>query len=95
MNLHQRGVELISQLKALVLDALLSHPDAEIEGKGIAQREIARRAGLHSIGTTELDHTCHEMLSLLHKEGKVEPLGEPGQANEAVRWRLSPKKSVE
>jgi len=90
MNLHQRGAELISQLKALVLEALLSHPNGGVGSQGVSQREIARRAGLHSIGTLELDHTCHEMLSLLRKEGQVEPLAQAGQPNEEVPWRLSP-----
>lgn len=89
MNLHQRGAELVSQLKDLVLEALLSHPDGGVGSQGVSQREIARRIGLHSIGTMELDHTCHEMLSLLHKEGKVEPLAPSSQTEEEVRWRLS------
>lgn len=89
MNLHQRGVELISQLKDLVLEVLRSHPDAGVGSQGVSQREIARRAGLHSIGTVELDHACHEMLSLLHKEGKVEPVEEAGQSEEKIRWRLT------
>jgi hypothetical protein len=90
MNLHQRGAELVNQLKALVLEALLSHPDGGVGSKGVSQREIARRAGLHYLGTLELDHTCHEMLSLLDKEGQVESLAEAGQPDEEVRWRLSP-----
>ena len=89
MNLHQRGTDLISQLKSLVLEVLQSHPEAGSGSQGISQREIARRAGLHSIGAVELDHTCHEMLSLLHKEGNVESLAESGQPAEEVRWRLT------
>jgi len=88
MNLQQRGSELISQLKELVLEVLQSHPEGEAEGQGITQQEIARRAGLHSIGTAELDHTCQDMLSLLHKEGKVESLKESGQIDKDVLWRL-------
>ena len=88
MNLHQRGAELVNQLKALVLEALLNHPDGGVGSQGVSQREIARRAGLHSIGTLELDHTCHEMLNLLHKDGQVEPLTKPGQTEEEVCWRL-------
>ena len=89
MNLHQRGGELVDQLKALVLEVLQGHPDAGVESQGVLQREIARRAGLHSIGTVELDHTCHEMLSLLHKEGKVESVEGAGQSDEDLRWRLT------
>jgi len=88
MNFHQRSAVLISQLKELVLEVLQSHPEAGPGSQGISQREIARRAGLHSIGTVELDHTAYEMLSLLHKEGKVEPAEETGQPAEEVRWRL-------
>ena len=89
MNLHQRGTELVNQLKALVLEALLSHPEGGVGNQGVSQREIARRAGLHNIGTVELDRTCHEMLSLLRKDGKVEPLAETNQTDEEVHWRLS------
>ena len=89
MNLHQRGGDLISQLKALVLEALVSHPDAGVGGRGITQREIASRAGLHAIGSIELDHTCHEMLSLLHKEGKIQPHYNSTKPEDEVRWRLS------
>jgi len=89
MNLHQRGADIISQLKDLVLEVLQSHPDAGVGSQGILQREIARRAGLHSIGTVELDHTCHEMLCLLHKEGKVESVEGAGQSDEDLRWRLT------
>ena len=89
MNLHQRGTELISQLQDLVLEVLRSHPDAGVGGQGVPQREIARRAGLHSIGAVELDHTCQEMLKLLHKDDKVEPAEEAGQPEEEVRWRLT------
>ena len=88
MNFHQRGTELINQLKELVLEVLRSHPDAGAGAQGISQREIARRAGLHGIGTVELDHTCFEMLSLLHKDGKVEPVKEGGRPQEEVLWRL-------
>ena len=89
MNLQQRGSDLISQLKDLVLEVLQSHPEGEAEGQGITQQEIARRAGLHTIGTAELDHTCQEILSLLRKEGKVESLDEPGQSEKDVNWRLT------
>ena len=89
MNLHQRGTELISQLKDLVLEVLRSHPDGGGGCQGITQREIARRAGLHSIGAVELDHTCHEMLSLLHKDSQVETVDDTGLSNEEVRWRLT------
>lgn len=88
MNFHQRSAELISQLKELVLEVLGSHPEASPGSQGISQRELARRAGLHSIGTVELDHTAHGLLSLLHKEGKVEPAEEAGQPADEVRWRL-------
>jgi len=88
MNLHQRGSDLISQLKDLVLEVLQSHPEGEATGQGITQQEIARRAGLHNIGTAELDHTCQDMLSLLHKEGKVESLKKLGQIDKDVFWRL-------
>ena len=89
MNLQQRGSEIISQMKDLVLEVLQSHPEGEAGGQGITQKEIARRAGLHGIGTAELDHTCQEMLSLLHKEGKVESLKEPGQIDKDALWRLN------
>ena len=45
MNLHQRGMELINQLKDHVLEVLQSHPDAGSRTKGVLQDEIARRAG--------------------------------------------------
>lgn len=89
MNLQQRGSELISQLKDLVLEVLQNHPEGEAGGEGISQQEIARRAGLHSIGTAELDHTCQDLLSLLRKEGKVELLKEPGKTDKEVHWRLT------
>lgn len=89
MNLHQQGVELISQLRELRLEVLRSHPDGGVGCPGISQREIARRAGLHTIGTVELDHTYHEMLSLLHKDGRAETIDDAGLSNEHVRWRLS------
>lgn len=89
MNLHQQGTELISQLKDLVIEVLRSHPEGGVDGQGICQREIARRAGLHTIGTVELDHTCQEMLSLLHKDARVETVDDAGLSNEDVRWRLS------
>ena len=88
MNFQQRGAVLINQLKELVIEVLQTHPEAGPGNQGISQRELARRAGLHSIGTVELDHTAHEMLRLLHKEGKVEPAEEAGQPAEEVRWRL-------
>ncbi len=88
MNFQQRSAVLINQLKELVIEVLQTHPDAGPGSQGISQRELARRAGLHSIGTVELDHTAHEILSLLHKEGKVEPSEESGQPAEEVRWRL-------
>ena len=89
MNLHQRGSELINQLKDHVLEVLRSHPDAEPEGKGIFQEEVARRAGLHSMGSVELDHTCAEMLKLLQREGLVELLNEGTQDDKRKAWRLS------
>jgi len=89
MNLHQRGAELINQLKELVLEVLRSHPDAGAGSPGISQKEIARRAGLHSIDAVELDHTCHEILNLLHKEGKTEPQGGANQSSNEVHWRLT------
>ncbi len=45
MNLHQRGSELIHQLKDHILEVLRTHPDAGPEGKGVVQEEVARRAG--------------------------------------------------
>jgi hypothetical protein len=89
MNFHQRGLELINQLKEHVLEVLRSHPDAGPGEKGVLQEEIARRAGLHSMGTVELDHTCREMLSALSKEGKIE-LVDRGEGDEKKKqWRLT------
>ncbi len=89
MNLHQRGTELINQLKDHMLEVLQSHPDAGPGGKGVLQEEIARRAGLHSMGTIELDHTCREMLSVLSKEGKIEPVDWSEGDEKKKRWRLT------
>jgi len=89
MNLHQRGAELMNQLKEHVLDTLEEHPDAEKGGAGVIQEEIARRAGLHSKGTVELDHTCGEILSLLHKEGKVECVDVQEEDSKKKRWRFT------
>ena len=89
MNLHQRGSELIGQLKDLVLEVLQNHPDGASGGEGVTQQEIARRSGLHRIGTSELDHTCQELLSLLRKEGKVESLSESGKSDKDIHWRLT------
>ena len=89
MNLHQRGSELIHELKDHVLEVLRSHPDAGTEGKGVSQEEIARRAGLHSMGSVELDHTCNEMLKMLHRESLVDLVGEGGQDDKKKCWRLS------
>lgn len=88
MNLHQRGSDLIKQLKDHVLEVLRSHPDAAPGGNGVLQEEIARRAGLHSMGSVELDHTCGEMLKLLHREGLVERLDVNGQDDKKKGWRL-------
>ena len=88
MNLHQRGAELINQLKDHVLEVLRSHPDAELGGKGVLQGEVARRAGLHSMGTVELDHTCAEMLNVLHREGTIEVVS-VDQDEKGKRWRLT------
>ncbi len=88
MNLHQRGTDLINQLKDNVLEVLRSHPDAGSGGKGILQEEVARRAGLHSMGSVELDHTCGEMLKLLHREGLVELLDGIEQDTKKNGWRL-------
>jgi hypothetical protein len=88
MNLHQRGADLIKQLKDHVLEVLRSHPDAGPEGNGILQEEVARRAGLHSMGSVELDHTCEEMLKFLHREGLVEQLDGNGQDVKKKGWRL-------
>jgi triphosphoribosyl-dephospho-CoA synthetase len=88
MNLHQRGTELINGLKDHVLEVLREHPEAEHEGTGVLQEEIARRAGLHNMGTGELDHTCGEMLRLLHKEGRIELVDEGEQDEKKKRWRL-------
>lgn len=89
MNLHQRGSELINQLKAHVLETLASHPDAGPGQSGVLQEEIARRAGLHSMGTVELDHTCREMLRVLSKEGKIEPVDGAEEDEKKKRWRLT------
>jgi hypothetical protein len=61
MNLHQRGSDLINQLKEHVLEVLRSHPDAGPGGNGVLQEEVARRAGLHSMECVELDHTCGDL----------------------------------
>lgn len=89
MNLHQRGSELIHQLKDHILEVLRSHPDALSEGNGVVQEEVARRAGLHSMGSVELDHTCEEMLKMLHREGLVELVDEGEQNEKRKSWRLS------
>ncbi|MEE8124379.1 MAG: hypothetical protein V3T42_01030 [Nitrospirales bacterium] len=91
MNLHQKGMDLIHQLKDHVLEVLRSHPDAEPEQNGIFGEEVARRAGLHSMGAVELDHTCSEMLRLLYKEGKIELVGEGEPVEKRQRWRLAPQ----
>ena len=88
MNLHQRGSDLINQLKDHILEVLRSHPDAEPGGNGVLQEEVARRAGLPSMGSLELDHTCEEMLKFLHREGLVEQLNEVGQDDKKKGWRL-------
>jgi len=88
MNFHQRGAELINALKDHLLDVLSGHPDAEPGGTGVLQEEIARRAGLHNMGTGELDHTCGEMLRLLHKEGRIEIRDGNEQDEKKKRWRL-------
>ena len=72
MNLHQKGLDLINQLKDHVLDVLRSHPDAEPKQRGVVGEEVARRSGLHSMGAVELDHLCGEILRLLYKEGRIE-----------------------
>ena len=91
MNLHQQGSDLINQLKDHVLEVLRNHPGAGPECKGVLQEEVARRAGLHSMGSVELDHTCGEMLKLLHREGLVELLDGNGQDNKKKGWRLCKK----
>lgn len=88
MNLHQRGTELINGLKEHVLEVLRGHPDAEPGGTGVLQEEIARRAGLHNMGTGELDHTCGEMLRLLYKEDKIALVDNDEQDEKRKRWRL-------
>ena len=88
MNLHQRGTDLINQLKNHVLDVLRSHPNAGPGGNGILQEEVARRAGLHSMGNVELDHTCEEMLKFLLRESLVERLDGNGQDDQKKSWRL-------
>lgn len=91
MNLHQRGTELVKQLKEHVLEVLGSHPDAGPGKRGVLQEEIARRSGLHSMGTVELDHTCREILSVLAKEGKIAAVveEEEGDDERKKRWRLA------
>jgi hypothetical protein len=91
MNLHQRGTELINSLKDHVVEVLRGHPDAESGGTGVLQEEIARRAGLHNMGTGELDHTCGEMLLLLRKEGRTDLVNEKEQDEKRKRWRLKPE----
>jgi hypothetical protein len=88
MNLHQRGSDLINQLKDHILEVLRSHPDAEAEGHGVLQEEVARRAGLHIMGSVELDHTCGEMLKFLNREGLVEQLEGVGHNEKKKGWRL-------
>lgn len=88
MNLHQRGADLINQVKAHVIDVFRSHPGGGPGGTGIMQEEIARRAGLHNLGTGELDHTCGEILNLLHKEEKIELVtSAEGELHKKI-WRL-------
>jgi hypothetical protein len=41
------------------------------------------------MGTGELDHTCGEMLRLLHKEGRIELVDEVEQDEKKKRWRLN------
>ncbi len=89
MNLHQRGTELINSLKDHIVEVLRGHPDAESVGNGVLQEEIARRAGLHNMGTGELDHTCGEMLLLLRKEGRIDFVNEDEQDEKRKRWRLN------
>ncbi len=89
MNFHQRGMELINSLKDHILEVLRGHPDAEPGGKGVFQEEIARRAGLHNMGTGELDHTCGEMLRLLHKDTMIELVKEVEQDEKRKRWGLN------
>lgn len=89
MNLQQQGTELVNGLKDHVLEVLREHPDAEPGGAGVLQKEIARRAGLHNMGTGELDHTCEEMMQLLHKEGRIELVHESEQDKKNNRWRLN------
>ncbi len=89
MNLHQRGSDLMKQLKDHVLEVLRSHPDAGPEGNGILHEEVARRAGLHSMECVEFDHTCGEILKFLHREDMVERLDGNGQGDKKKVWRLS------
>jgi len=89
MNLHQRGSDLITQLKDHVLEVLRSHPDAGPDGNGVLQEEVARRAGLHSMECVELDHTCGEILKFLNREGLVERLNRDGKDDQKKVWRLS------
>jgi len=88
MNLHQRGADLIEQLKDDVLEVLRSHHNAGPEGTGILQEEVARRAGIHSMECVELDHTCGEILKFLHREGLVERLDGNGHDAKKKGWRL-------
>ena len=88
MNLHQRGTDLINQLKDHILEVLRSHPDAGPGGNGVLQEEVARRAGLHIMGSMELDHTCEEMLKFLNREGLVEQVEGLRQDENKKVWRL-------
>ena len=89
MNLHHRGSDLINQLKEHVLEVLRSHPEAGPGESGVLQEEIARRAGLHSMGTVELDHTCREMLSVLFKDSRIELVDRSEGDERKKRWRLT------
>lgn len=88
MNLHQRGADLINHLKDHLLEVLATHPDGQPKGKGVLEAEIARRAGLHTMGTGELDHTCGEILRLLHKDGKIELAEVSTPTDKDSLWRL-------
>ena len=92
MNLHQKGSDLINQLKEHVLEVLRSHPDAGPGGPGVLQGEVARRAGLHSMECVELDHTCGEILMFLHREGLIERLDGNEQDAKKKEWRLTKNK---
>ncbi len=72
-----------------VLEILRSHPEAGPGESGVVQEEIARRAGLHSMGTVELDHTCREMLNVLSKEGRIELVDRSEGNEKKKRWRLT------